>query len=322
MSLNKADKVKYLKDLYYRTLLMTTDNKPVIVDGVEYIVRDDRLVVVNLHELNKDYSFVLDNAFDEIDIPMLDEKFRTSVYDLDLSSVTKLQNNSFKECTNLKKVKGNKLKSLPSGCFKGCTKLVSAEFSNLRVVGEEVFLGTHLKDLYAPRLYVFDSRAFSGTDIESLKFEREPKFYGTTISNMTKLKKMELPCVSYVDTQFMYSNIVDLTLGKVKDNKYYYYNHYYYHDNSVIYYYFQEVYNVTDKKFIHRYVNACNKLASRHRKLRSGEFYTHTFVERLPYSLKDLYIDLSELDTELQNFYKFMFKILQQRGVNVHYIQS
>ena len=310
--MTKSDKVKYLKEYYYRCLLMSNETKPVIVDGIEYIVRDDKLVITNIHEMDKEFRVVIDNAYAEIDIESLSKKVKEHMQYLDLSSVSKVNENAFVSCYSLREVKGNKLKTITRNCFRVCRSLKKATFSDLRIVGEYAFTDTNLTDFYAPHLYKIGIDAFKRTGIKSFKFEREPELHG--FNGMPALTEVEIPCPTYLTDYLLFSEISILRLTNFRDTKNYYKQCRYRSLED----YYGKICGMTDKALIEKYIAATKKMAERFYKPKEGVYYQHTFVDKMPNKLRHLYIDMSGLNDEEKQFYDMQFMILRAWGILIH----
>lgn len=131
-------------------------------------------------------------------------------------SITYIGANCFRRCTNLKSAKvSNKMKSLPSGLFDGCSSLSSFEFPEaLEEIRYDVFSGTGFEEIVLPDSvisiwnYAFkDCKNLKKIDLAKVEDLGEGVF-----QNCTQLSGIVIPdSIVTIDGQNMFSGCTSLT---------------------------------------------------------------------------------------------------------------
>lgn len=324
--MTQKEKKAYLTDMCLKhRLLNNGEQVSLIVDGLQYTLRNGRLVITDIVELPKDGSLVIDNAFDEIDFMtghgeydntrLEFDKLRTNLRVLHLGSIGKISEEAFKDCVNLVTVTGNKLKSVPGEAFKGCRSLKTVNMSNLRVVQGLAFSQCRsLKTLTSKRISMLGQEAFSGTPLEKLECGKLSLSY-LSLDEMNNLKYLKADSIQYICENLIYTPLQYLDLGEFMHDDYYINTMV---DNNSAYVYYKK-FGVTDKQKVIEFVKEDTWLAKKVGILENEkEVYINDFLTSLPYkTCKEIHYKLSTLYSEVQKYYDKRFKLLMNLGIKV-----
>lgn len=295
-------------------LLLPEDKINVSVDGIRYTLENDKLIVIDILDVDDSGIIKFDGVFSSIRIrKVINKKVRDKIRVLDLSNISSIQSNcTFSGCVNLLSVKGNKIKRLPKGTFYGCLALEEVQFSNLRIIEEDAFYNCiSLKTLNVKRVSEIHDRAFGGSGIVELTIGNLKGVDGgfCDMHNLRRLCMSSIDCLFY---NFMTLHLEYLDLGSFYDNAIYY-------DifSNAFYSSYLNSYKVSHYEWP-ELLKEDTKYGSRYFPNRLLNTLTNDFLDYLPFRhLKEIHYKLDHLSVDLQNYYDKRFHWLENLGIKV-----